>query len=214
MSLGDDVANFLLSNDTSITYALGKLEFSLDSFRVDYEGYREIGHQIRSGGVTVAEGSRSEGSTTAAVYTPRRDLISVPANLDLSGRTGGSISQQAMIVHECTHALMDYHRYQTTGTIQETAAYIAGALYAAAKMIRLSGGSNQQTNAILNAAFAIVRGRSMVSTPGQRLAAADRDVAALMSAINAHSDYRTAHRPDVADGISGGLINPWYLPRH
>jgi GNAT superfamily N-acetyltransferase len=165
MALSDMVANFLLSNDASVTFALGKLDFTFDSFRVDYEGYREIGHKIRQGAIEVAEASASSGSQIAAVYTAQRDRLSVPANLDLSGRGRGSIGQQAMIVHECTHALMDFHYYQTTGAVQEACAYIAESIYATCKLIGLSGGGNTQSQAILDAASAIVTGRSMHRNP-------------------------------------------------
>lgn len=214
MSLGEIVSGFLLSTDPSVTFAMGKLEFSVDTFRVDYEGYREIGHKIRSGGIAVSVASRSAGSTTAAVYTPQRDRISVQSDLDLNGRSTRSIIQQAMIVHECTHALMDFHRFQTTGLVQEATAYIAGQVYAAAKTIQLRSGSDPETAAILNAAFAVVSNRAMTRATAQRLSTGDPDVMALMNAIHAHRDYRSSHQTVSVDGISGGLINPWYEPRH
>lgn len=215
MALSDTVADFLLSNDVSVTFALGKLDFVFDNFHVDYEGYREIGHKIRQGAICVEEAQRSEGSQIAAVYTAARDRLSVPAGLDLSGRGRGSIGQQAMIVHECTHALMDFHYYQTTGAIQEACAYVAEAIYATSKLIGLSGGGNAQSQAILDAAAAIVTGRSMHRNAGQRLLTGDADVARLISAVSAHDSYRAdAANPYRSDGICGGLMNPWYMPRH
>lgn len=214
MALSDMVANFLLSNDASVTFALGKLDFTFDSFRVDYEGYREIGHKIRQGAIEVAEASASSGSQIAAVYTAQRDRLSLPANLDLSGRGRASIGQQAMIVHECTHALMDFHYYQTTGAVQEACAYIAESIYATCKLIGLSGGGNSQSQAILDAASVIVTERSMHRNVGQRLLPGDTDVAQLIAAVRAHDAYRSeAGQPYRSDGICGGLMNPWYMPR-
>ena len=54
----------------------------------------------------------------------------------------------------------------------------------------------------------------MTRATAQRLSTGDPDVMALMNAIHAHRDYRSSHQTVSVDGISGGLINPWYEPRH
>lgn len=46
MSEADEAANFLLSTDSYIVSGLGRLDFSVEGFRVDAQGSREIGHEI------------------------------------------------------------------------------------------------------------------------------------------------------------------------
>ena len=44
MSEAEDVASFLLSTDANTTFAISKLDFSIGPFRIDADGYREMGH--------------------------------------------------------------------------------------------------------------------------------------------------------------------------
>ncbi len=121
-----EVADFLLSTESYIVFALGRLNFHVGGFRIDTECYREIGHKIRQRAITVAPARSSPGSQVAAVYTPARDRLSVPANLDLHRPGPGRIGNQGMIVHEATHALVDFHRFTCTGAVDEACGYIAG----------------------------------------------------------------------------------------
>ena len=215
MSLQDDVANFLLSDERYITLGLSRLNFSLDGCRVDTEGYREIGNMIRIGSISVRAARTSGGSSVAAVYTPALDRISVPGHLDLRTRGTALIGNQAMIVHESTHALLDFHRYSVLGSVDEACAYIAGQTYAAALSYRLSSG-NPSSQAILAASQAIVDRRQMTAQVGAVLQPTDADVAALLGAIASHaSAYPDANAVHRGDGIriGEGLINPWYQPR-
>ena len=132
MTLNENVADFLLSDDRHISFAIEKLNFFIENFHVDPEGYRELGQKIRQGALTVETASRNRGSRTSAVYTALRNRLSVSQNMNLTGSSAQDVIQQAEIIHEVTHALMDYHFYQTTGTVQEIAAYMAGGLYARA----------------------------------------------------------------------------------
>ncbi len=214
-ALAAQVADFLLAEEGAIAFGLNRLDFYVESFHVDPEGYREIGHKIRQGAIEVAAASRSGGdSRIGAAYTALRNRLSLPPTLDLSHTSSQSIQQQAMIVHEVTHALMDYHHFQTSGTVQEVTAYIAETLYAAARSTRIGASQHPPSDAIFTAAREIVFGRNMKIDLGQRLVMTDTDVAALASAVRAHPDYRDADGHTRSDGISGGLINPWYEPRH
>jgi hypothetical protein len=214
MSEADEVADFLLSTESYVVFALGRLEFSLDGFRVDREGYREIGHKIKQGAVAVVPVQSASGSRVAAVYTPRRDRLSVPAGLDLHTPGAARIGNQAMIVHECTHALIDFHRFTCSGAVNEACGYIAGQLYAMTLGLRQTG-AGAESRAIIATAQAVVTGRRMTGTTGVQLRSTDRDVAALVAAVTAHtSAYPDARVVRTPDGISGGLINPWYQPRH
>jgi hypothetical protein len=214
MSESDEVANFLLSTDSYIAFALGRLNFTVEGFRVDTKGYREIGHKIRQRAITVVAVRATGGSQVAAAYTARRDQLSVPAGLDLHTPGAARISNQAMIVHEGTHALVDFHRFASTGAVNEACGYVAGQVYAMSLGLRQAG-VGARSSAIISAAQAVVSRRRMTTRIGARLRASDPDVARLIRAITAHtSAYPDARVHRTPDGIRGGLINPWYQPRH
>lgn len=214
MAEADEVADFLLSMESYIVFALGRLDFVVEGFRVDTQGYREIGHKIREHAITVAPVRSSAGTPIAAAYTPRRDRFSVPANLDLHSPGPARISNQSMIVHEATHALVDFHRFACTGAVNEACGYIAGQLYAMSLGVRQTAVA-PRSRAIIAAAQAVVTGRRMVFRTGTHLSGRDPDMVALLGAITAHtSAYPDAGVLSTPDGIRGGLINPWYLPRY
>lgn len=212
MSLNSQVGNFLLSTDGHIVNAFNKLNFGVSGCLVDTEGYREMGHKVRQGAIAVEPASSSAGSSLSAVYTPGRDRLSVSTPLNLAGASGAAVVRQAEIVHEITHALMDFHRYAISDTLQEVLAYLAGTIYMRAHAVSASA-SEPRTQAILGAAQQVVVDRSMHVRAGQRLQLSDPDVAQLAAAIRGHSSYPNADTVRQADGVSGGLINPWYLPR-
>lgn len=213
MSLKDDVANFLLSDQQHITFAMSKLDFYLNDFHVDPVGYREIGHLIRQDAVSVEPASRSSGSSISAVYTAALNKLSLSPGMDLTGTTGTAINHQSTIIHEITHALMDFHHYQTSGTLQEVAAYISGGIYAASHHRQFSS-SNPYSAAIIQAAFNVIRSHNLISNRGVLISRSHPDVEQLAIAIEAHPSYPNSGQPYRSDGISGGLINPWYQPRY
>lgn len=213
MSLSSDVAGFLLSSDTGIQWGLSRLSFSVDGLRVDPEGYAEMGHQIRQGGIQVREPRSAPGTPIAAAYTAGTNTLSLrlPAGLQLSAGTATSIGEQAGIVHEITHALFDYHGYSATNAVEEAVAYIAETLYAAARALRRSNPGDPRADAILTAALAVVEGRQMRMRLGQALASSSADVRALVDAIRAHTAaYPDADSANHTNGIFGGLMNPYY----
>src|SRR4051794_26355 len=116
MSLDRDVADFLTSRTGEIAGAIERLDFIIIDFHVDPEGYREIGHMIRQGSITVETAQSSPGSGIEAVYTAGLNKLSVPANINLS-----EIGHQIKVIHEATHALIDFHNYQTTELVDEMA---------------------------------------------------------------------------------------------
>lgn len=205
------VADFLLAETAPIKPAIDKLDFYLDDFHVDPEGFQEIGWKIRQDAVHVVPAQRSgSGHSVGAVYTPGRSLISVSGSLDLAG----SVADQSTIIHEVTHALMDFHHYHANNLVHEVAAYVAGGLYARARAMPSLSASEQAEQAILDTAQNIVGTRTMIVRPGTRLSMSDRDVRSLADAIGGSNIYPNLDAVTPSDGITGGLINPWYTPRH
>jgi hypothetical protein len=213
MSLSGDVADFLLSRDTGVQWGLSRLRFSVDGLGVDPEGYAEMGHQIRQGGIRVREPQSAPGTPIAAAYTAGTNTLSLrlPAGLQLTTSTAAAIGEQAGIVHEITHAIFDYHGYSTVNAVEEAVAYIAETLYATARALRRTNPGDRRADAILTAALAVVEGRQMRTRLGQALSSASEDVRALVAAIRAHTAaYPDADSTNHTDGIFGGLMNPYY----
>jgi hypothetical protein len=210
MTAQTEVADFLLADQVPIKAAIDRLDFWLEDFHVDPEGYREIGHKVRSNAVRVIARRRGQAHGAGATYTALMDKISVSDNLDLAG----SIADQSLIIHEVTHALMDYHRYRASDLVQEVAAYVAGGLYARCRAMPGLRANRPEEQAILTAAQDIVTPRVMMVSPGTRLRMSDPDVQRLAAAIRGSSIYPDVDAVRGSDGISGGLVNPWYLPRH
>lgn len=213
MTLAADVANFLLSTDISISHAISNLDFTLDSIRIDPEGYHEMGHKIRQHAITVeAARSRSGSSALSAAYTPALNKLSVSPGINLTT----SVVDQSTIIHEITHALVDYHRVATTEMVDEALAYIAGSIFALSRLTQLSS-PDPRSQAIVAAAQNIVRANPSFLIPQRtvNLSSSDANVSQLLQAIRNHTiAYPNATHATNSDGISGGLINPWYLPRN
>lgn len=213
MPLATDVANFLLSNSTPISHAIGNLNFTLDGIQIDTEGYHEMGHKVRQNAIAVEPvRSRSGSSSLSAVYTPALNKLSVSANINLTS----SVADQSTIIHEITHALVDYHRVTTTQAIDEALAYIADSIYSLSRFTRLTS-TDPKSNAIILAAQNIVRSNPAFLIPQTTVSlnSSDINVSHLLQAIRNHtSAYPNVSHSTHSDGISGGLINPWYLPRN
>lgn len=212
MALKDDLHKFLSDTSAPVGTAIGKIDFSLDTFRVDPEGYRRLAVLVQGESLKVDPVDGNEGSRLSAAYTPGLDKISVPTNLDMT-----TVAHQSTIIHEMTHALVDYHVYKTSELMDEAIAYIASAVFAAA-LGRTISSSDAQSKAILVAADAVVAKRKMATTRGVKLKATDADVKALTDAIAAHPSYNGAgERPSYANGIpltSFTPADPNYEPRY
>ena len=213
MALADEVADFLLSRQRHISYAIGNLDFYVDRFHVEPQGFREMGNLIRMGNIRVEPPSRSSRSAIAAVYTPALNKLSIAPGMDLAGTTPQAVIAQSQIIHEMTHALMDFHHYQTTGTMQEVAAYLSGGIYAHSHFISLTT-TNPDSNRILTAARQVIQSHRMLIDHGVVITRSQRDVDRLARAIEAHPNYPDSSRIMQADGIETTLLNPWYMPRH
>lgn len=176
--LARDVAAFLTSKDPAITQALSRLDFSIDAIRLDPAGYRWMGKLMLAGGIDVTEAKGSGDSATAAVYTSLLDKMTLRPGLKLEGDGNSAILEQAGVVHETTHALVDFHGFATTNAVEEAAGYLAQVTYAKARS-RVHFSADPKAQAILTAAVDIVMNRRLLVRTGQKLASSDRDVKAL-----------------------------------
>lgn len=208
--LARDVAAFLTSKDPAITQALSRLDFSIDAIRLDPAGYRWMGKLMLEGGIDVTGAQASGDSATAAVYTSLLDKMTLRPGLKLEGDGNSAILEQAGVVHETTHALVDFHGFAATNAVEEAAGYLAQVTYAKARS-RVHFSTEPKAQAILTAAVDIVMNRRLLVKTGQKLASSDSDVKALVEAIRQHpAAYPDADEQNHSNGIFGGQLKGSY----
>lgn len=110
--------------------SIARMNFHCGPTRVYPHGYDVIAHDLLTGRLRVMEAPvRGETRTTAYYSYHRSDdwaanTFYLPATLNAS-----RLSHRALIVHEATHALQDYHRVPLRVDDAECAAYLAQTLY-------------------------------------------------------------------------------------
>jgi hypothetical protein len=105
--------------DTLNSYFVSQMNFRIERVHVSPQNYDEVRVLIEDGDIPVVEGTASN-----AYYNPHTNILttqnaSPPADID--GR--------ALLLHECTHAIVDVKKYDITRLTNETAAYIAQHTY-------------------------------------------------------------------------------------
>ena len=204
--LARDVAAFLLSTDPVITNAISRLNFSVDAIRLDPAGYRWMGKLMLEGAISVEGKEGAKGSATAAVYTSLLDKMTLRPDLKLAGSDNPAILEQTGVIHETTHALIDFHGFAATNAVEEATAYIAQVTYAFARS-RVHSTGEPKGKAILEAALEVVRGRRLLVKPGQKMRSSDTDVKQLVEAVRQHpAAYPDADEQNHSDGIFGGQL--------
>ncbi len=86
-------------------------------------GYRIIARGIRNRNISIDYNIRAERAG-AGIYDSQKQWIKLPTT-----NPSQSIPHKALVIHEATHALLDYHRIPLRKSISEAAAYIAQAMY-------------------------------------------------------------------------------------
>lgn len=98
-----------------------RMEFWVGSVHISGKTYGVIRDHIRAGNILVVSGSSS-----LAFYDQHTDILTTQA-----GTSPANLDQRALLLHECTHALMDLFTAGTTVTrhIDELASYLAQHVY-------------------------------------------------------------------------------------
>lgn len=122
MSLDLEIQSLLRSNE------VWKIDFSMAGMRITKDGYwvlakrfsnREIAHRVRVYTRPELVGSRNE-----ALYEPRQDKIRLR-----SPNVMQTLSGRATVIHECTHALLDFRDMRSNIRSDEGTAFVAAAMY-------------------------------------------------------------------------------------
>ena len=122
MSLSERIASFLESD------AVGQIHFRASGTAVYGSGYGIIARAIRNRHIQCQENVRFDRAMACYRHSVGPNQVNV---LDVSTDAAPVEGVEAcgLIVHECTHALQDYHRRSLTVIDAECAAYIAQAMY-------------------------------------------------------------------------------------
>ncbi len=110
MSLRTDVMTVLRSPNC------GRINFQIGSIRVYGGGYRTIATCIENRQIQVVRALAVP--STVAAYNRRYDLLIL-----------GTTPSPNLVVHECTHALNDWHRRNILAVEDEVSAYIAQMMF-------------------------------------------------------------------------------------
>lgn len=186
MSLQSDVAQVLRAAPAN------RISYKIENIAIDPSQMALVAQAIDKQDISVATGST--GPQLGAAYSSFVGRRFGPGEKKLIGSiTLGSENVvrtamgKASIFHESVHALKDVKGWRVPSMQdEEVVAYLADAAYLRANHTSVSGGALEM--AIYNAAFAIVDGRGLLTTPGVILRWGDCD--ALRAAIKAHPAYR------------------------
>jgi hypothetical protein len=173
------VADVLLTQNANQKRKIDQIDFTLDGITIDAAGLREVGQLMLQGRITVDVGNT--GHMLSAAYTPHLNTMKIAA----SNRPPNDL-WRAGIVHESVHALIDLRRVSTTVLNDETAAYLAEAVYIRAGGIAITP-SDPKVALIFNTARRVVEAHKMHYQNGSSLSS--KDCGDLQAAILAHPAY-------------------------
>jgi hypothetical protein len=170
---------------------VGQINFKVDKVDVNQRQLERVAKAIEGLEIEISVGG-GLGSFGAA-YTSWKGATWKPGETKYRGRIrvgNASVVDSAIgrsaIFHECVHALIDLADMKPSELQDEVAAYVADALYL--RMTKTKPTSpDPLVMAIYTAAFGVVDGHKLVTTPGVTLKWQDCD--ALGKAIKAYPDY-------------------------
>lgn len=98
------------------------MDFWVGPVRISGKSYGILGDHIRARNILVVG-----GTSTLAFYSPRTDVLTTQV-----GNSPANLQQRALLLHECTHALVDVFTsdIKVTRHIDELSCYIAQHVYA------------------------------------------------------------------------------------
>ncbi|MBX9599933.1 MAG: hypothetical protein K2X35_02975 [Bryobacteraceae bacterium] len=157
---------------------LQKINFSYGGHRFDVSSYLKVANAIidRRIGVAIDGALGSQ-----CVYDSGTNTIYVPSN-------GVSLSRQAAIIHEATHAYLDIQKSGVTKFKSETAAYLAQAIFA----LEIFADGNQlvSENPYTMQVFKIAWMMAEELGKGKSLGSLSLELSALEAAVQNHPEYK------------------------
>lgn len=171
---------------------LSKMDFKVDGAHIRGEAYRKVFEHVRDEQILVVSGD----DPGLATYRPDTDTITTQkadSPPDLFGRS--------VLVHECTHALIDMEYVNMTTKGNEAAAYLAQAVYL---LLNNSKPTIPNGYGVVHAAIKLARQFGLDTNPGSRRNITYEEVIPLVRRLNEHPGYHSHHATITkSNGISG-----------
>jgi hypothetical protein len=173
-----------------------RINFRYAGVRIYGSGYAAVAQAIEREHIAVrlpgsAVAQRLMRSSGVASYSSSENTLYVPSANFLEGNV---IHDKALVVHEMTHALMDYHRHNMAVRQSEAVAYLAQMMYvfnhgitSTERLLDFSEGTGGNESDIFIAAWNIAH--SILTTRGGYDVAGDSG-AGLEAALARHPLYR------------------------
>lgn len=121
MALKDDIASFLRNE-----YAVSMINFKLRSTDISSNMYKVLAYHLDVGRLKIKTAEQKKG--VGANYVGKgTNTIFVPPHFSVAN----SLDNQMMLIHECTHAIIDYKAIGKHDFAEnEASAYVAAAVFA------------------------------------------------------------------------------------
>ncbi len=178
MAVAMPIAEVLLTQDAGQKRKIDLIDFQFEDMRITPQGLREVGRLMLQGRINIEVGDT--GEHLGAAYSPHSNTMHIGAT-----NRPPNDEWRAGIIHESVHALVDLRRVSTSVLNDETAAYLAEAIYIRSGGIAIVP-SNPKAARILEEARLVVEAHQMQYRGGARLSVGDcRD---LQSAILAYTE--------------------------
>ena len=162
-------------------------------------GYRVIARGIHNRNIKVSHNILLE-QFGAGNYDEKYDWLRLPFT------TAITFAEKALVIHEATHALLDYHRQPLRKSISEAAAYIAQAMY-----LKLKNAwhelqfTNRPSDFILASAYQIAL--RILTTPGAYNVTSE-ELQKLIEDIRQTPIYQSGSPETHYDGIVNRGLSP------
>lgn len=170
---------------------LNKMDFFVDGLHVRGEAYRKIFELIRDDQILVVTGD------TEGLATYRSDIDTITTQ---KADSPPDLFNRSILVHECTHAIKDMEYVQMTAKANESAAYLAQAVYL------LLSDPNPTLPAgwgVVKMAIGLAKQFGLDSDPGSGRRISYDDIVPLVRRLDEHPGYHSEQaRMALANGIS------------
>jgi hypothetical protein len=165
--------------DTLDRPAIRQFAFGFANLYINALLFEEVKNAIKNDKITVTHSSKMSSLDAKYVYKKNKLVLGFK-------KTGGNTDREALIVHECVHALLDIQMKLVSVQQSEAAAYIAQCLYYYYRNEEAFQGGAEATfgDPLLQAAWGVsakCRKNSSVK---------DADLQPLYAAISTHSKYK------------------------
>ena len=170
---------------------LNKMDFSVDGLHIRGEAYRKIFELIRDDQILVVTGD-NEG---LASYNADTDTITTQ-----KANSPPDLFNKSILVHECTHAIKDMEYVKMTAKANESAAYLAQAVFL---LLHDPNPTIPAGYGVVKMAIRLAKQFKLDSDPGSRLRISYDEIVPLVKRLDEHPGYHSEQASiSTANGIS------------